>query len=721
LAGQTTDGAYRLGIDIGGTFTDMVLIHQETQRTYIAKALTTPREPAKGVLNGLAKLIRETGIDPAGIANVIHATTLVTNAIIERKGAKTGLITTMGMRDLLEIGREQKYELYDIFLRMPEPLVPPPLRKEAVERVYTGGEVLVPLDRERLRETISELAASGVESVAVCLLHSYANPDHEFAIEEEMRRLHPEIFVSVSARVAREVREFERTSTTVANAYVQPLTQRYLEQLSSDLAERGVGGEMHIMLSSGGIASVDAAKVAPVRLIESGPAAGALIGGFFGELVGEQQILAFDMGGTTAKACLVENGQPETTYSFEVARVHRFKKGSGLPIRAPAVDLIEIGAGGGSIAHIDQLGLMKVGPESAGSEPGPACYGLGGIEPTVTDADLVLGYLNPDYFLGGEMTLDRAAAEAAIRRLAEPLGLDLTAAAWGIHNTVNENMAGAARIHIAEKGHDPRRFAMLATGGAGPVHAFRVAQKMGLRKLICPSGAGVASTFGLLVAASRMDFVHAYVTLLDQIDWSQLNEIYREMAGHAAEEMARAGVSDGEIRWTRQADMRYVNQGHEVVVPVPDRELRPGDDSVLRESFREVYMKLFSRYEEDVPVEVLNWRLTAEGPPPSADFVESSSSTPESRDSSPPPAPTGRAEELASKALKGKRQAYLPETGEYREVEVYDRYALQPGACFTGPAVVEERESTAVVGPGAVCCVDRYRNLVIEIGGGAER
>ena len=696
-------GSYRLGIDIGGTFTDLVLVDLVGGKAYIGKALTTPVDRPKGVLNGLEKILRESKIDPSAIANVIHATTLVTNAIIERKGARTGLITTMGMRDLVEIGREQKYELYDIFLRLPEPLVPPPLRKEATERIYADGEVLVPLDRQRLRETIEELVAAGVESVAVCLLHSYANPEHELAVEEELRSLHPEIFVSISSRVAREIREFERISTTVANAYVQPTTERYLEKLRSELNDTGARGELHIMLSSGGIASIESAKAVPTRMIESGPAAGAMAAGFYGRLAGETTVLAFDMGGTTAKACLVENGQPETTYSFEVARVHRFKKGSGLPIRAPAVDLIEIGAGGGSIAHLDELGLLKVGPESAGAEPGPACYGLGGTEPTVTDADLVLGYLNPDYFLGGEMRLDSEAAREAIgRRVAEPLGIDLAAAAWGIHNTVNENMASAARIHIAEKGHDPRRFTMFATGGAGPVHAYRVAEKMGLGKLICPSGAGVGSTFGLLVAAPRMDFVHAYLTFLDEIDWARLNTIYGKMTEEAAAELERAGVRREEIRWIRRADMRYVNQGHEVQVSVPSRELRAGDEAALLEGFRDTYSKLFGRYEKDVPIETLNWRLIAVGPEPPTGFVERNG------------APSGSSSE---RALKGTRAAYLPEVGEYREVKVYDRYGFQSGDRFRGPAILEERESTVVVGIGASCSIDRYHNLMIEMGG----
>lgn len=696
--------AYRLGVDIGGTFTDLVLVDLKTQKRYVGKVLTTPREPAQGVLNGLSKVLAQSGVDPAAIAYVIHATTLVTNAVIERKGARTGLITTQGMKDLLEIGREQKYELYDIYLQVPEPLVPAPLRKEAVERIYVEGEVLVPLDLEQLRGTIHELARAGVESIAVSLLHSYANPDHELAVEREIRQSHPEISISLSSKVAREIREYERTSTTVVNAYVQPITERYLERLRQELAERGVRGELLIMLSSGGITSTDAAKAVPVRLIESGPAAGALVGAFYGQLTDQRSVLAFDMGGTTAKACLVQNCQPETTYSFEVARVHRFKKGSGLPIRAPAVDLIEIGAGGGSIAHLDELGLLKVGPESAGAEPGPACYGLGGTEPTVTDADLLLGYLNPDYFLGGEMRLDPAAAENALRkRVAEPLALDLTQAAWGVHNTVNENMASAARIHIAEKGHDPRRFTLLATGGAGPVHAFRVARKMGISRILCPPGAGVASSFGLLVAPPRMDFVHAYVTRLEEIDWSRLNEIYREMTRQAVEELARAGVREEEIRFVRQADMRYVNQGHEVVVPIPEGELSGKDGQVLRESFREVYVKLFSRYEKDVPVEVLNWRLIATGPRPAASFAASDA------------APDGQ----NGQTLKGKRKVYLPEAGGYQEVEVYNRYALRPGDSFQGPAIVEERESTAVIGPGATCSVDRYLNLVIEIRGGA--
>lgn len=703
MAESKSPRRYRFGVDIGGTFTDLVMVDESGGVMLVGKTLTTPRDPSVGVLTGLTKMLAEHGLSAREIGVAVHATTLITNAIIERKGAKTALVTTEGFRDVLEIGRELRYDLYDLFLEMPKPLVPRQLRMEVRERVRKDGRVSIPLDRAQVERVVQELADQGVESIAVCFLHSYINDEHELAVERQIREKHPGMFVSVSSRVAREIREYERTSTTVANAYVQPLADLYLDRLAGKMEGIGFGGSLYMMLSNGGIASLRSARELPIRLVESGPAAGALVGGFYGRLVGERNVLAFDMGGTTAKACMVEDGQPMTTYSFEAARVHRFRRGSGLPLKVPAIELMEIGAGGGSIAHLDRMGLLKVGPESAGAEPGPACYGRGGADPTVTDADLLLGYLNPDYFLGGEMRLDLEAARRAIReKVAGPLNVGEVEAAWGIHEIVNENMAGAARVHIAEKGRDPRKFVLVATGGAGPVHAYRVARKLQLRKIVCPLGAGVASTIGLLVAPPKVDLVHAYVARLGEIDWEKLRGIYREMEARAVATLREVGVARSEVSLLRMADMRYVGQGYEVVAAVPEGELGPERLAEMRESFEEAYRTLYERTLPTVEVEALNWRLFAYGPGTEAEGIAAGLRRRVAAAGDGPP-------------LKGHRPIYLGELGRFEAAAVYDRYRLKPGGSYRGPAVVEERESTVVVGPDARFSVDDYQNLIVEM------
>jgi N-methylhydantoinase A len=683
-----------LGVDIGGTFTDLVLVDEAAGRVWVGKELTTPRDPAAAVLTGLARLATASGRSPSELARVIHATTLVTNAIIERKGASTGLITTRGFRDVLEIGREAKYDIYDMFLPLPPPLVPRARRHEAAERLDVDGSVLEPLSRRDVVAAGKALVADGVEAVAICFLYSYVNADHERAAAAELRRRWPALSVTCSTDVAPEIREYERTSTTVANAYVQPLASRYLARLSDGLVHAGARGPLHLMLSSGGIAAVDVARESPIQLLESGPAAGALIGAFFGRLSGAPHLLALDMGGTTAKLCLVDDGQPAITYSFEAARERRFKRGSGLPIRIASVELLEVGAGGGSIARIDELGLMKVGPDSAGAEPGPACYARGGTEPTVTDAALVLGYLDPAFFLGGVMALDAGAARRAIERVAAPLGADPVRAAWGIHDIVCEQMAAAARIHVAEKGRDPRRYALLATGGAAPAHACRVAAKLGVARVICPPGAGVASTFGLLVAPPKVDLVASYLARLDELDLARLDKLYDAMATDAVARLAAVGVAAGEVVFERRADMRYVGQGFEIVVPCP----AGADAAALRAAFETSYLEAYARLIPGAPIEALSWRLTALGPMPEAAFVAAEA----------PP---------AGDALKRHRPAWFPEVEAFRDVPVYDRYRLAPDAAFDGPAIVEERESTIVVVPGAHARVDAHGSLVIELGG----
>jgi N-methylhydantoinase A len=693
---------YRLGVDIGGTFTDLTLVDEQSGALLTGKTLTTPADPAEGVIAGLRRLLDRYEVAVEEVEHCIHATTLITNALIERKGAKTGLLTTSGFRDVLAIGRELRYDLYDLRLEMPSPLAPSAFRKEVVERVRSDGTVSVELDSESVRQALRELVDDGVESIAIVFLHSYANSDHEEVAERIAHDEFPHLFVSASHRIAREIREYERTSTTVANAYVQPLAARYLTRLEERLSTLGVTGRLSLMVSSGGIASSETARDRPITLTESGPAAGALVGGFFGQLAGEPAVIAFDMGGTTAKACLIENGKPLLTYSFEAGRVHRFKKGSGLPLKVPAIDLIEIGAGGGSIARIDRLGLLKVGPDSSGADPGPVAYGQGGEQPTVTDADLLLGYLNPASFLGGEMRLNRDAAQTAVlRQLADPLERGVTEIAWGIHDIVNENMASAARVHIAERGRDPRRFALVAIGGAGPVHAYHVARKLRLARVLCPLGAGVASTMGLLVAPPQTDLVHAYVSPLAEIDWERLNQIYASMHEEATTVLGQIGVAPNLIHFQPRADLRYVGQGFEVVTPLPEGPYGPQSLAPMTAAFDAPYQSVFGRTVPGLEIEALNWRLRASGPDSGGQQVAL--------------ALQALTPMKSGDALSGQRPVYFPESGGFTETPVYDRYKLRPGDSHHGPAIVEENESTVVVGPSATFRIDPYQTLIIEL------
>lgn len=692
---------YRLGIDIGGTFTDLVLLDEAERRVEIGKLLTTPKDLSKGVLSIFEKMLQEKGINPRQIQSAIHGTTVATNAVIERKGAKTGLLTTRGFQDALEIGRELRYDLYDIYITMPEPLVPRHLRKEINERVDKDGHILTPLDPSEVQEVVGELINGGVKALAISFIHAYAHPQHEKQALERIQKVFPALPVSISSEVACEIREYERTSTTVANAYLQPLMESYLENIESGLRQDGYPGRLLIMLSNGGISSVETAKRFPVRLVESGPAAGALAATFFGKLIKEKNLISLDMGGTTAKACLIKKGMPNLAHEFEAARVHRFKKGSGLPLRIPSIELIEIGAGGGSIAYLDGLGLLKVGPESAGAEPGPACYGRGGTAPTVTDADLFLGFLNEEYFLGGEMKLDRSAAIQAIRKIADPLKMETAKVAAGIFDVVNENMATATRIHIAEKGEDPRKFSLIAFGGAGPVHAYPVARKLQLKKVICPAGAGALSALGMLVAPPALDFVHAYVCRLDEMDWRKLQGVYQEMEKEGKQVLKTAGVKESEMVFERSADLRYTGQGYEIHVPIPAGALGKDSKEEIQKNFWKEYKRLYGRYVKNVSVEGVNWRLWARGPIPRFKMNLGQ----------------GRGAKGVEGARKGKRKVFFSEENRFIDTPVYDRYLLKPGDRFAGPAVVEERESTAVTGPRSDCFLDPFGNLIIRLKG----
>jgi len=692
---------YRLGIDIGGTFTDLVLLDEARGKMEMGKLLTTPEDLAKGVLAIFRRMLREKRINPADIQSAIHGTTIATNAVIERKGARTGLLTTRGFQDVLEIGREIRYDLYDIYLTMPEPLVPRFLRREINERVDKDGNILKPLDATEVEEVVKELTQEGIKSLAIAFLHAYAYPQHEKQAGERIQRVFPAVSLSLSSEVACEIREYERTSTTAANAYLQPLMESYLGNLGSGLHRDGYQGRLFIMMSNGGISSIEVAKKFPVRLIESGPAAGALAGSFLGNLIREKNLISLDMGGTTAKASIIKNGVPTLSNEFEAARVHRFKKGSGLPLRIPSIELIEIGAGGGSIAYVDGLGLLKVGPQSAGAEPGPACYGRGGTEPTVTDADLLLGFLNEEYFLGGEMKLDRSAATESIRKIAESLKMEMVKVAAGIFEVVNENMATAMRIHIAEKGEDPREFSLVAFGGAGPVHAYQVARKLGIKKVICPLGAGTLSALGMLVAPPALDFVHAYVSSLDTMDWKKLSEIYRGMEEEGAQVLKTAGVREKDMVFERSADMRYIGQGYEINVPVPGGLLGKDSQEKIEKNFWKEYRRLYGRYVKNVCIQGVNWRVWARGPRPRLKMHLS----------------RGKEFGGVKRSGKGKRKVFFPEENQFIDTMVYDRYLLKPGDHFKGPAVLEERESTVVVGPRAECWVDPYGNLAIQLKG----
>jgi N-methylhydantoinase A len=690
---------YRVGIDIGGTFTDMLLVGEDGAAV-IGKTLTTPGDPSLAVENALRPVLENGSVKAGERGTLIHGTTLVTNALIERKGAPTALLTTAGFRDAVEIGREHRYELYDLNLELPKPLVPRHLRFDVPERIAADGSLLRPLDEGFVRRLVGELRDKGIRAIGACYLNSFRNPVHERRTAEIIAEIAPEIRVSLSSEVVAEIREFQRTSTTLANVYVQERVSDYLSQLQARLDKIGFKGSFFVMLSSGGIATRETASRFPVRMLESGPAAGAIAAAEAGMRSGHRDLLSFDMGGTTAKLCVIEDGQPLKTHEFEVDRVYRFRKGSGLPVRIPVIDMIEIGAGGGSIARVDSLGLLKVGPDSSGADPGPVCYRQGGTEPTVTDADLVLGYLDPNYFLGGKMQLDLDGAKKALERLGKPLKMSAEQTAWGIHQIVNENMANAARAHLGERGKDPRRLPMYAFGGAGPVHGCRVAEILRLPALISPFGAGVGSTFGLLAAPLAFDFVRSAYSRLDQLDWPFANGLLDEMAAEGRKVLENSGVRKEAIFYRRTADMRYMGQGHEVSVALPDGVLGAKDLPRVAVEFERTYEALYGRKGPEVPLEVINWRVVASGPRPDMNLKL--------------PHDTSN----QSDAHKGSRSAYFPERGGYIDTPIYDRYALCPGMKILGPAIVEERESTLIMGLSGEAIVDENLNVIVELKSG---
>jgi len=689
-------GPFRVGVDVGGTFTDFALVDDASGAVTTHKQLTTPHDPAEAVLEGVAVIAAAAGLAVADLDAVIHGTTLVTNAVIERKGVPTAMLVTEGFRDTLDIARERRYDLFDLRIRFPDPIVPRRLRLEVAGRILADGtqEVALRLDDDlemRLRTLVRQ---EGVQSVAVCFLHSYLDPSHEDRAAAWLRDRFPDLTVSTSASVFPFMREYERWTTAVINASVQPVVDRYIARIQDGLSAAGFGGRFLVMSSSGGTLSPDLARRYPVRMLESGPAAGALMAARHGDALDRADLLAFDMGGTTAKGCAIRDGAPLRRYELEVARVHDFKPGSGLPVKIPVLDMIEIGAGGGSIAGLDDRGMLRVGPRSAGASPGPACYGRGGERPTLTDANLVLGYLSADSFLGGRMRLDVDAARHAIRtHVAEPLGLDVERAAWGIHEVISEDVGRAFRMHASERGIDYRRCAMVAFGGSGPIHAVGTARKLRIPQVVCPWRAGVMSAFGLLASPLSFEIVRSRRRALDDLDEATFAGPAADLAEAVLAELAAAGVERGNARLSLRLDMRYEGQGHEIEIAVPDGAGLAG----LRERFDAAYRAVFGLAFADRPVEIVNWKMEGVGPEPPTGMR-----SPYRRPDAP--------------AASGTRAVYEPGRG-FVPWHVYKRAALVAGDVVQGPALVEEDESTVVIGTDDRASVDALGHLIVSLGG----
>ncbi|MPZ51789.1 MAG: hydantoinase/oxoprolinase family protein [Acidimicrobiia bacterium] len=678
---ESVDSGWRLAVDIGGTFTDVVLLDDTTGAVVVAKTLTTPNEPLEGVREGCRKVWDRAGIAPSAVVGaVVHATTLVTNALIEDKGARSALVTTEGFGDTLLIRNEHRYDMYDLQIELPEPPIPSERTFELSERTLSDGTVLTTPTPDDIGRVVEELRTAEVEAVAVCLLHSYANPANERLLADAIHE-GLGIPVCVSSEIAPQIREYPRMTTTACNAVTMPLVADYLGELKSWLFSQDVGSTLFIMMSNGGVVSADASIRTPVRMIESGPAAGALATSWYAQQLDEPRILSFDMGGTTAKACLIDDFEPTISPDFEVSRMYRFKKGSGHPLTMPSVDLVEIGAGGGSIAHVDNLGLLKVGPESTGADPGPACYAAGGTEPTVTDADLALGYLDSHYFLGGEMTLDVEAAETALDNLGSQLGLSALDAAAGIHEVVNQNMAAAARMHGVERGADLRGVPLVAFGGAGPVHACGVAELLDADRVVFPVDASVLSAFGTLVTPVRVDLARSRVARLDSVTDEERESLLDEMRQEATEILGQAGVDANAITFRYGIDARYQGQGNEITIWVGEGERWPLSYEATNRTFAKEYEAVYGLSIPDVPVEVVTWRLSAAAPTPTVEL--------------------GASHKGAASAQPKSKRSVVFERGEAAiDVPVFERDQLEPGVSMTGPRLIEEPETTIVLRPG---------------------
>jgi N-methylhydantoinase A len=697
-----TLGSARIAVDIGGTFTDVVLELPAGGRI-TTKLLTTSQHPSDAVLSGVEQVLGQAGLEAADVGLVIHGTTLATNALIERRGACTALLTTAGHRDALEMAHEDRFEQYDIMIDRPRPLVPRYLRLPVAERLDRNGRVLLPLDEQSVEAALPVLDQHAVESVAIGYLHAFMNPRHEQRTAEILRAARPALSVTLASEVCPEIREFERLSTACANAYVQPLMASYLQRLASGLRQLGLACPFLLMTSGGGLTTLETAARFPIRLVESGPAGGAVLAQQVARHKGLRKLLSFDMGGTTAKLCLIDDFQPLSSRSFEVDRVYRFKKGSGLPVRIPVIEMVEIGAGGGSIAWIDKLQRIQVGPESAGSEPGPAAYGRGGTRPAVTDADIRLGRVLAARFAGGALELDREAADRALlREVAQPLGMDLDAAAFGVSEVVEENMAAAARAHAAEFGLDLTQRDMVAFGGAAPLHAARLGEKLGLNRIIIPTEAGVGSAVGFLLAPMSYEVVRSRQQSLSALDIGLVNDLMDEMRAEALA-VVRLGSSERDLSESRQAYMRYLGQGHEIAVSLPVERYHEKHGTVFRQSFEAAYRQLYGRIIEGVEIEILSWTLSITAPRPAALDAE-------------PDGGAGTAAALSGKSLPSPVQlqsVFDPPAAQRSEVPVYLREQLPPGSMIRGPALIAEDQTTTVVTSLYDAGIDRRGYIVL--------
>jgi N-methylhydantoinase A len=668
---------HRLGIDIGGTFTDAAL--ESDGRRFTSKVLTNPAAPERSVLEAISAVLADAKLAPSALSIIIHGTTLATNALIERKGAKAALITTEGFRDTIEIRHENRFEQYDVGIDLPPPLVPRRRRFGVRERIDARGKVLIPLDEPGVERVIGEIEREQVEAVAVGLLHSFTEPAHEQRIGEMLAKRLPRVAVTLSCEVSPEMREYERFSTACANAYLQPMIATYLAKLRRDLDGAAVSCPLFLMLSGGGLTTIETAMRFPVRLVESGPAGGAIFASHIARQCGFERVVSFDMGGTTAKICLIDDCKPQTNRAFEVARMYRFKKGSGLPLRVPVIDMVEIGAGGGSIARVDALRRICVGPDSAGAEPGPACYGRGGTAPTVTDADLLLGRIDAAAFSSGRMSLAPAAAQTALDgAIAKPLDLTLMVAALGVSEMVDENMSNAARVHAIESGKDMRGRVLIAFGGAAPLHAARIAEKLGIDRILIPTSAGVGSAVGFLRAPISYEIVRSRLARLSSIDVAEINTLFSEM--HAqAEAIVRRGAPDATLIEVRHAFMRYRGQGHEVMVPLPGGCYGEKESETFAHAFETAYRTLYNRIIPGVEIEVVSWVLSLSAP------VETTAETP--------------AVVVPHMPQPASQRSLFDPLAEFMQASLYRRRDLRPGARIRGPAVVIEDETSTVVSP----------------------
>ncbi len=684
---------YKLGFDIGGTFTDFILLNEKSGEIYSYKILTTPEEPSEAVINGIKHLIEKHNIDPQNIVHTTHATTLITNAFIERKGSKTALICTSGFSDIIEIGNEMRYDIYDLLMELPEPIVSRNNRFEVDERITASGDIFTKLNTSQLNKIVHKIKNSNIEAVGICFLHSYKNNVHENKAKKIINEKLNNISVSVSNEVSPEIREYERISTTVCNAYVQPLVSKYLKKLIVEQKKLNLKGELSLMLSSGGITDIQTAIDFPINLVESGPAAGVLSAIYYGKQINEKNILSFDMGGTTAKMGLIKDGKPTISDNFEIGRVRRFKKGSGLPVKIPTIELIEIGAGGGSIAHVDELGLLKVGPESAGADPGPACYEKGNKFPTVTDANLVLGIINPDNFLGGRMKLNIDLSKDVINEnIANKLKISLIDSALGIYKIVNESMISATRVHIAERGSDPRKLILIAFGGAGPIHAHSIARSLKMKGFVCPAKAGVASTVGFLNAPVSYDYFQSFISILKIEVFEKINNIYETMKKRGLDTLLRSSELKKNVRFILQADMRHKGQGHEILVDINNEDIINKNIQIIKNNFYKSYEKVYGFSHNKLEIEITKLRLKAIGKTPKFNISE---------------------ENTDKKSQLSKRHIYLSK-GKPLLASIYKRADLSEHKKYYGPAVIEEIDSTVVIPNNCSFTKDNNQNIIAK-------